>query len=391
MKKFVISTAIAAVAAISCCSITSVAITKQEVTNRIEALKKSEYPDGKVQYEYRNNNGVVIGWSCHGEARAKSEDLWGSECQNGYGINWSRYNCTSATSFVNELRVGDVVRFNNGKYDHTITIVGFAGENIIYSDCNGYHDGDGANTIAWGQKISKYTLDAKLRKFLNDNPGQYGYICRYNGNPFSAWENMPSISDSSTGSYIPTVSYSSIVTTAQIEDMLFDAEIYRHLNPDVVKVYGTDAASLKKHWEKYGKTENRIASLLFDPEYYLAHNKDVANAFGRYNYAAAYNHFVQYGAFQGRQSSIFYHGNFFKDEHPDLQKAYGNDMPRYMRCFKLYTVYGNQWRNASAEFDVEAYRDNYQYLEDAYGDEAIRYFRHWLLYGSKEGLNPLPA
>ncbi|MBP1549539.1 MAG: hypothetical protein J6A05_06000 [Oscillospiraceae bacterium] len=389
MKKVIISTAIAAVAAISCCTITSAALTKQEVDANIKKVER-DYYDGKIQYAYKNNAGIIIGWECHGYGRDISEDIWGSECQNGYGVNWSRYNCTSKSSFVNELRVGDIVRFNNGNYDHTIVIVGFIDNYVIYTDCNGYHDNDGANTIAWNQKMSKSDLDAKLRKILNYNPGQYGYICRYNGNPFSAWENSSSSTTSSQSASTRTISYSSQLSKAQIEALMFDPEIYRHLNPDVVKVYGRSANSLKKHWLTYGIKEGRVATVVFDAKYYLEHNKDVANAYGATNYAGAYNHFITYGIHEGRASSQFYCGEYYRDTYSDLDKAFKNDYPRYMRHFYNYTLYGPEFRRASREFDVQAYKNNYTDLQKAYSNTAIRYFRHYLLYGKAEKRNPLP-
>lgn len=87
----------------------------------------------------------------------------------------------------------------------------------------------------------------------------------------------------------------------------FDAEYYAQTNADVVAVYGTKESSLFRHFEDFGRKENRQAVELpdksvFDPEYYAALYADVVEVYG-INSNNLYQHYLQYGKNEGRVAS----------------------------------------------------------------------------------------
>lgn len=87
----------------------------------------------------------------------------------------------------------------------------------------------------------------------------------------------------------------------------FDAEYYARTNQDVVAVYGTSESELFRHYEEFGKNENRQPVELpdksvFDSEYYAALYPDVAMVYGT-NSNSLYQHYLQFGKQEGRLAS----------------------------------------------------------------------------------------
>lgn len=87
----------------------------------------------------------------------------------------------------------------------------------------------------------------------------------------------------------------------------FDAEYYAQTNQDVVAVYGTSEGALFRHYEEFGKNENRQPVELpdksvFDAEYYAVLYPDVVAAYGT-NSSSLYQHYLQFGKQEGRFAS----------------------------------------------------------------------------------------
>lgn len=103
------------------------------------------------------------------------------------------------------------------------------------------------------------------------------------------------------------------------DGQLFDAEYYAAGNPDVIKVYGTDANTLYGHYMAYGRWEGRLPYIeapglppvepgtaqvmpdggKFDFRYYAANNPDAVQSVGL-DANALYRHFMLYGRWEGR-------------------------------------------------------------------------------------------
>ncbi|MFI3228062.1 MAG: CHAP domain-containing protein [Clostridia bacterium] len=171
--------------------------------NKISSAQSS-YPTGTWKYEYKVN-GSVVGWQCAGFARWMTYQVYGIDCQNGNASGYEKISATSSDSKIDELCVGDVVRFRNAtSYDHSIFITGISGNTITYADCNAYND----NIIRWNQTISKSTLASKMTDPLLWDIG-YGYIVHYTNSAFSS-------SSSSSSSSTTTTSTSSEFKTGDI-------------------------------------------------------------------------------------------------------------------------------------------------------------------------------
>ncbi len=146
------------------------------------AAFKAAVPEGHAHnHQAYTVNGVVVGWECFGFANLMAYNIWGSypcTLSNASNVNsgWSIIRATSGNSQISSLRVGDIVRFNNGSYDHSIFVTNIVGETIYYADCNGYGD----DVVHYNRTISKGDLSSKLVKRLVYDPGFYGWIAHKN-------------------------------------------------------------------------------------------------------------------------------------------------------------------------------------------------------------------
>lgn len=84
---------------------------------------------------------------------------------------------------------------------------------------------------------------------------------------------------------------------------VFDPTYYASKNPDVVKVYGTNASKLFEHFRVYGITEiSRAGKTIatFNVEVYKSHNADLQKAFGN-DIRAYYKHYCTNGYKENRR------------------------------------------------------------------------------------------
>lgn len=84
----------------------------------------------------------------------------------------------------------------------------------------------------------------------------------------------------------------------EIEDEVFNADVYRANNQDVVSALGNDDNVLYNHWIRYGIKEGRKGSKIFDPKYYIEHNEQVQKECGN-DYMKAYEHYITTGYNKG--------------------------------------------------------------------------------------------
>ena len=106
---------------------------------------------------------------------------------------------------------------------------------------------------------------------------------------------------------------------------IFDKDIYKNNNSDVVSVLGDDEKVLYNHWLNNGIAEGRTASYVFDAKYYLDNNSDVKAIFGD-DYKAAYNHYISGGCNEIRVASAEFNPNIYKANYSDLANLTGEQL-----------------------------------------------------------------
>lgn len=164
-----------------------------------------------------------------------------------------------------------------------------------------------------------------------------------------------------------------------LDDILFDSDLYYSLYPDLQKAFGNDYNKLKEHWLTFGINEGRRASYVFDVHYYFAAYEDLRNNIGA-NCMELYKHFKTFGIKEGRKGCNEFEVGTYARYNTDL---YGTD---YMKDLEHFISYGiNEVRKTSSTFDVETYKNNYEDLRNAFGNNIKSYYQHFIQFGANEG------
>lgn len=177
--------------------------------------------------------------------------------------------------------------------------------------------------------------------------------------------------------------------------MFFNEKYYLEQNPDVAGAVAAGVfTSGLAHFEKFGKSEGRIASKFLDLEVYKKANPDLADAGLTSNEALRY-HFYEYGMREGRTAvnpEIFDLG-VYKSSNADLVDA-GLSDNQIIHHFYQYGY--SEGRTANANYDPTAYVNNYNDLQNqlgkpgginGFGQDKINEsgWYHYLNYGIYEG------
>jgi len=165
-----------------------------EMATKLNDLR-SRYPSGKT--DWGNYKGKA--WECMGFAAL----IW----DNLFGEDWYITRDYALHSNINDLYIGDHVRFKSGGSDHSITIIDIKGDTIVYVDANG---GSVYNVIQWDRTISRSDLGARVAQRLNWGTSRgylrdYGYIQHHNGNSVGSLISTPTLP--STSADIPNGVY----------------------------------------------------------------------------------------------------------------------------------------------------------------------------------------
>lgn len=169
------------------------------------------------------------------------------------------------------------------------------------------------------------------------------------------------------------------VQEENLDDLLFDADLYYSLYPDLQKAFGNNKEALYNHWLTFGINEGRRGSYVFDAHYYFAAYEDLRKAIGA-NCMNLYNHFKAFGIKEGRKGCNEFEAGTYAHYNTDL---YGTD---YMKDLEHFISYGiNEVRKTSSTFDVATYKNNYEDLRNAFGDNIKDYYKHYIMYGASEG------
>lgn len=168
---------------------------RQEISNESVSMEslKNMFPNGMYWNHEGNPNSdnpdSVTAMPCHSttyDPTCCNLYSYGAQC-HGYSLRLSYLYHNSPTEKygishnINDLQVGDVVRFRIGAYDHSIFVTQINGNEIYYTDCNF----DLHCRIRWGVRITKQELQSLMNQNLHsvyNYPGQYsttGFILSY--------------------------------------------------------------------------------------------------------------------------------------------------------------------------------------------------------------------
>ena len=231
--------------------------------------------------------------------------------------------------------------------------------------------------------------------------GKYGHICIATGkgdtSSFTSWDQnwgskeMKEVTHNYNG-FLGVLRYknkedvSKNETTENsvqenLDDILFDSDLYYSLYPDLQKAFGNDYNKLKEHWLTFGINEGRRASYVFDAHYYFAAYEDLRKAIGP-NCRELYNHFKVFGIKEGRKASNEFEVGAYAYFNEDLKKEYDADYRKHIEHFIKIGI--SEVRKTSNTFDVATYKNNYEDLQKAFGDNLKDYYKHYIMYGSRE-------
>lgn len=182
---------------------------------------------------------------------------------------------------------------------------------------------------------------------------------------------------------------------------VFDAEYYATNNPGLVKIIGSQPATLLQHFVNYGIYEGRKGSAEFSVQSYKNAYPDLRAAFGN-NIMAYANHYTNYGRFEGRTGvgyentivgykttyngvdySSIYNYNYYVSAYPDIKQAFGLDDARTLEHFVKCGM--NEGRQGCATFNVRSYKNTYSDLRKAFNSDLKSYYLHYISCGRREG------
>ncbi len=155
-------------------SVSAAAIDLATFNSKLAEFKK-KYPNKSTYVD----NADFGGYECFGFANEIAEYMFGSyPTSSGSAIsnvnkNWS---ITYGGGAVDDLAVGDVVRFAYGSYDHSIFVTSIVNDTIYYCQANVPAD---TNRVTYGNEISRSKLKDYVAKKLNGNSEKRGWVAHY--------------------------------------------------------------------------------------------------------------------------------------------------------------------------------------------------------------------
>ncbi len=145
--------------------------------NSVITKAKKTYKEGSKLHYIKK----YAAYQCHGFACYMSDLTFGSGKPTTSNKSYKYIYSTANSGKASQIRPGDMVRYRNGSYDHTIFVTKVDRTYVYYSDCNG----DGRETVRYNQKIKKTTLEKQLKqKLIDPISSKYvrGYIAHHKNN-----------------------------------------------------------------------------------------------------------------------------------------------------------------------------------------------------------------
>jgi hypothetical protein len=163
-----------------------------------------------------------------------------------------------------------------------------------------------------------------------------------------------------------------------MSDSSFDPEQYLATNPDLINVFGFDMDAAEKHYETFGKYENRATT--FDSEKYLASNSDLLASFGN-DTKKATEHYIENGYKEGRKSD--FDPKKYIASNPDLIVAFGSDTKKATEHY----IQSGYKEGRSINFDASKYLASNADLSAAFGSDTEKATEHYIEHGYSEHRN----
>ena len=143
------------------------------------------YGDGHNSY-YTCTKCGFGSWECLAFARYAQNQFYNvcEKCGNfDYLYSWN-------INSIDDLRVGDVIRYATEYYNHSIVIIDTNGNSVRIMDCN---KGSGDNHLVKSRMENFSEIKEHLNTILNsiDNESGAAYLLRYPGNDVKSLENKP--------------------------------------------------------------------------------------------------------------------------------------------------------------------------------------------------------
>ncbi|WP_298369255.1 hypothetical protein [Azospirillum sp.] len=160
-----------------------------------------------------------------------------------------------------------------------------------------------------------------------------------------------------------------------MSDSSFDPEQYLAANPDLINAFGFDTDAAERHYETFGKYEDR--STTFDSEKYLASNPDLLVSFGD-DTKKATEHYIEDGYKEGRHSD--FDPKKYVASNPDLIIAFGNDTKKATEHY----IQSGYREGRKINFDASKYLSSNADLSAAFGGDTEKATEHYIEYGYSE-------
>ena len=137
---------------------------------------KEKYPNNSI---FDDTSGNYGGSQCFAFANCIAKYMFGSYPTNSgsaiSGVN-SNWKITYGKTAIEELTIGDVVRFNYGTYDHSIFITSISGSTVYYCQANVPAN---TNKITYSNSITVSKLKEYIALKLNGNSAKTGWVAHY--------------------------------------------------------------------------------------------------------------------------------------------------------------------------------------------------------------------
>ena len=162
---------------------------------------------------------------------------------------------------------------------------------------------------------------------------------------------------------------------------LFDVNIYRLANPDLIQQGLTTDEQLRNQFNQAGANQGRFFSLFADLSVYQSFNPDLTAA-GLTTNKQLYDHLEKVGVAEGRRFGDFDLG-FYLQKNNDVSIAFQGSHEKAMQ--HLQTIGLKEGRQFSPTIDIKYYLEANPDVNKAVGGDPVQGLIHLEFYGLGEG------
>lgn len=163
---------------------------------RLKDYIDNVYPAGSV---YNDSGAPDGGYQCFGFANNIAKYIFGLSKNPSTSGSFATYDkdnweVTRGSGALNNLHVGDIVRFRTAGDDHSIFVTNITDSEVFFSDANWNHASEGDNKVRHNASFTKAYLRERLDVALKGNPDLIGYVAHYKG-----WDIGGNVPEAPTG------------------------------------------------------------------------------------------------------------------------------------------------------------------------------------------------